>query len=120
MTSIRAVALGCGHYLPDRVVTNDELARKLDTSDEWIRARTGIGQRHIAAENELTSDLAIRASDAALKASGIGANDLDAIIVATATPDQTFPSTATRVQHGDHRTLALGRPEGQSRERRQG
>ena len=99
MTTARAVALGCGHYLPDRVITNDELAAKLDTSDEWIRSRTGIRQRHIAADGQLTSDLATRAADAALSKAGISAQDLDAIVLATATPDQTFPSTATRVQH---------------------
>ena len=99
MTAARVRAIGCGHYLPDRVVTNDELSRRLDTSDEWIRARTGIGQRHIAAEGQLTSDLAARAADRALSAAGIAAGDIDAIVVATATPDQTFPSTATLVQH---------------------
>ncbi|MEM7188911.1 MAG: beta-ketoacyl-ACP synthase III [Pseudomonadota bacterium] len=100
MTTVRAVSVGCGHYLPDRVVTNEELSRRLDTSDEWIRTRSGICQRHIAAEGQLTSDLALRAADAALSAAGLDASDLDAILVATATPDQTFPSTATRVQHG--------------------
>ena len=99
MSAVRARALGCGHYLPDRVITNDELSRRLDTSDEWIRARTGIGQRHVAAEGQLTSDLATRAADRALSAAGMKAADVDAIVVATATPDQTFPSTATRVQH---------------------
>ena len=94
--TIRAQALGCGHYLPDRVITNEELSKKLDTSDEWIRSRTGIGQRHIAAETEKTSDLGTAAADRALSHAGISAGDLDAIIVATATPDQTFPSTATR------------------------
>ena len=99
MTMVRAIGLGCGHYLPDRVVTNEELSRTLDTSDEWIRARTGIRQRHIAAEGQLTSDLAVRAADSALSAAGIAASAIDAIVLATATPDQTFPSTATRVQH---------------------
>lgn len=99
MGAVRARARGCGHYLPDRVVTNAELSRRLDTSDEWIRSRTGIGQRHIAAEGQLTSDLAARAADRALAAAGISARDVDAILVATATPDQTFPSTATRVQY---------------------
>ena len=98
MTTVRAIALGCGHYLPERVVTNDELARSLDTSDDWIRARTGICQRHLAADDELTSDLAVRAADRALSAAGLEASRLDAIVLATATPDQTFPSTATRVQ----------------------
>ena len=99
MTLVRAIARGCGHYLPDRVVTNQELSELLDTSDEWIKARTGIGQRHIAADGQLTSDLAIRAADQALSAAGMDAGQLDAIVLATATPDQTFPSTATRVQH---------------------
>ncbi|MEM7745519.1 MAG: beta-ketoacyl-ACP synthase III [Pseudomonadota bacterium] len=99
MTTLRSKALGCGHYLPDRIVTNQELAERLDTSDEWIRSRTGIGQRHIAAPGQKTSDLGTRAAEGALSAAGITAEDLDAIVVATATPDQTFPSTATRIQH---------------------
>jgi 3-oxoacyl-[acyl-carrier-protein] synthase-3 len=99
MGSVRARAVGCGHYLPARVVTNEELAARVETSDDWIRTRTGIRRRHIAAEGERTSDLAARAAEQALAAAGLGASDLDALIVATATPDQTFPSTATRVQH---------------------
>lgn len=99
MGGTRALVVGCGHYLPERVITNEELAARLDTSDEWIRTRTGIGQRHIAAEGELTSDLGTRAARAALEAAGLNASDLDALVVATATPDQTFPSTATRIQH---------------------
>lgn len=99
MKAVRAVALGCGHYLPDRVVTNEALAARLDTSDDWIASRTGIRQRHIAAEGQMTSDLASRAGQAALNHAGLKGADLDAIVVATATPDQTFPSTATRVQH---------------------
>jgi 3-oxoacyl-[acyl-carrier-protein] synthase III len=99
MTRIRAVATGCGHYLPARVCENAEFAETLDTSDEWIRSRTGIERRHFAAENEKTSDLAIAAARAALHGVGLTGADLDAIILATATPDQTFPSTATRVQH---------------------
>lgn len=95
----RAVALGCGHYLPKRVVTNDELATRIDTSDEWIQTRSGIKQRHVAADGELTSDLATAAAEAALSNAGLAGSDLDAIVLATATPDQTFPSTATRVQH---------------------
>lgn len=105
MGMVRARALGCGHYLPDRVVTNEELSRRLDTSDDWIRERTGIRQRHIAADGQLTSDLAARAADQALSHAGISASDVDAIVIATATPDQTFPSTATRVQH----MLGMGR-----------
>lgn len=99
MTTIRARALGCGHYLPQRVVTNAELSERLETSDEWIRTRTGIEQRHLAADGELTSDLALAAAERALEAAGVAAREIDALIVATATPDQTFPSTATRVQH---------------------
>jgi len=82
------------------VVTNDELARKMDTSDEWIQQRTGIKQRHIAADGEFTSHLALKASERALANAGIKASDLDLIVLATATPDETFPATATRVQAG--------------------
>ena len=99
MSVTRAVAIGCGHYLPERVVENAEFEDTLDTSDEWIRARTGIERRHFAAEGELTSDLATKAARNALASAGIEAKDLDAIVLATATPDQTFPSTATKVQH---------------------
>ncbi|MFO1087031.1 MAG: beta-ketoacyl-ACP synthase III [Reyranellaceae bacterium] len=95
---IRSVVQGCGAYLPDRVVTNEELAKTLDTSDEWIRQRTGIRQRHIAADGEFTSHLAIKASQRALEHAGIDVADLDLIVLATATPDETFPATATRVQ----------------------
>jgi 3-oxoacyl-[acyl-carrier-protein] synthase-3 len=84
--------------LPERVVTNDELAKKVDTSDEWIQQRTGIRQRHIAADGEFTSHLAIKASQRALDHAGVKASDLDLIVLATATPDSTFPATATRVQ----------------------
>src|SRR5882724_7571125 len=94
----RSQVIGCGGYLPERIVTNDELARRLDTSDEWIVQRTGIRQRHIAAEGELCSDLARRAAQRALASAGMGADQLDLVIVATATPDNTFPSTATKVQ----------------------
>jgi 3-oxoacyl-[acyl-carrier-protein] synthase III len=90
--------LGVGAYLPARVMSNDELSRSLDTSDEWIRERTGIGQRHLAADGELTSDLAVAASREALARAGIGPADLDLILVATSTPDHTFPATATAVQ----------------------
>jgi len=95
---IRSVVRGCGAYLPERVVTNAELAKKVDTSDEWIQQRTGIKQRHIAADGEFTSHLAIKASQRALEHAGIAASDLDLIVLATATPDETFPATATRVQ----------------------
>jgi 3-oxoacyl-[acyl-carrier-protein] synthase-3 len=98
MTTIRAVARGCGHYLPARVVENDEFSKTLDTSDEWIRSRTGIERRHFAAEGELTSDLAIAAARAALADAGMDGSEIDAIVLATATPDSTFPSTAVKVQ----------------------
>ena len=94
----RSVVAGCGGYLPERIVTNDDLAKTVDTTHEWIVKRTGIHCRHIAAENEMTSDLALAASRRALEAAGLAAADLDVIILATATPDQTFPATATRVQ----------------------
>ncbi len=99
MGVIRAVIKGCGHYLPERVVENDEFTETLDTSDEWIRARTGIERRHFAADDQKTSDLAYEAAIVALKNAGMTGNNLDTIILATATPDQTFPSTATRLQH---------------------
>lgn len=89
---------GCGAYLPERIVTNDELARRIDTSDEWISKRTGIRQRHIAADGELTSDLALAASRRALEKAGCDGGDIDIIVLATATPDNTFPATATKVQ----------------------
>lgn len=94
----RSVVAGCGAYLPERVVTNDELATRVDTSDEWIAQRTGIRQRHIAADGELTSDLALAASQEALSNAGMGAEALDLVVLATATPDNTFPATATKVQ----------------------
>jgi 3-oxoacyl-[acyl-carrier-protein] synthase III len=96
--NFRSQVVGCGAYLPERVVTNDELARRLDTSDEWIRQRTGIAERRIAADGELTSDLALAAARRALERAGISGNDLDLIVLATATPDHTFPATATKVQ----------------------
>jgi 3-oxoacyl-[acyl-carrier-protein] synthase-3 len=94
----RSILLGVGSYLPERILTNAELARQVDTSDEWIVERTGIRERHIAAEGELTSDLACAASLKALEASEREAKDIDLVIVATATPDLTFPATAARVQ----------------------
>jgi 3-oxoacyl-[acyl-carrier-protein] synthase III len=96
--SVRSQVAGCGAYLPERIVTNVELADRLDTSDEWIRQRTGIGERRVAAPGELTSDLAIRAGEKALASAGLSARDLDLLVVATATPDNTFPATATKVQ----------------------
>ena len=95
---MRSVLLGVGSYLPPRVVTNEELALRVDTSDEWIVERTGIRRRHIAADDERTSDLACAAAINALKASRREAKDIDLIILATATPDLTFPATAARVQ----------------------
>ena len=94
----RAVIRGVGHYLPERVVENDAFTASLDTSDEWIRSRSGIERRHFAAEGETTSVLAARAAEAALKDAGLTVDDIDAIIVATSTADLTFPSAATMVQ----------------------
>lgn len=96
--TLRSQVAGCGAYLPERIVTNIELADRLDTSDEWIRQRTGIGERRVAAPGELTSDLAVRAGEKALASAGLRACDLDLLVVATATPDNTFPATATKVQ----------------------
>ncbi len=95
---LRSQVAGCGAYLPERIVTNRELASRLDTSDEWIRQRTGIGERRIAAPGELTSDLAYHAAADALSGAGMSGSDLDLLVVATATPDNTFPATATKVQ----------------------
>jgi 3-oxoacyl-[acyl-carrier-protein] synthase III len=97
---LRSVVLGCGSYLPSRVLTNDDLARTLDTSDEWIIQRTGIRERRIAAPGELTSDLALAAARAALKAARLETSDIDLIVLATSTPDNTFPATAVAVQAG--------------------
>ena len=96
--SKRSVPVGIGHYLPQKVVTNADFAEMIDTSDEWITTRTGIKQRHFAADGELTSDLGFKAAQAALRNGGFEPDDMDAILVATSTPDQTFPSTATRIQ----------------------
>src|SRR5215475_12097109 len=96
--AFRSQVAGCGAYLPERVLTNDELAQRLETSDEWIRQRTGIGERRIAADGELTSDLAVAAAQRALAHAGMNGSDLDLIVLATATPDHTFPATATKVQ----------------------
>jgi len=94
----RSLVRGCGAYLPERILTNDELAARLDTSDAWIAQRTGIRQRHIAAEGETTSDLATQAARQALAAAALAGGDLDLIVLATATPDHTFPATAASVQ----------------------
>ncbi|MBC7676479.1 MAG: ketoacyl-ACP synthase III [Rhodoferax sp.] len=96
--TIRAVVKGIGHYLPDRIVSNADLEALVDTTDEWIRTRSGIERRHFAAEGQMTSDLATRAALAALADAGLEPDDIDAIIVATSTPDLTFPSAATMVQ----------------------
>ncbi len=98
MTVYRSVARGVGSYLPARTLTNAELAKMVDTSDEWIVQRTGIQERHIAAKEEKTSDLAIAAAKAALANAGMTAADIDLIVLATSTPDLTFPATATAVQ----------------------
>ena len=94
----RSVVAGCGAYLPERILTNEELARSVQTSDEWIVQRTGIRQRHIAADNQCTSDLALAAVERALDSAGFTGSDIDIIVLATATPDETCPATATRVQ----------------------
>ena len=95
---IRSTVLGCGAYLPENVVTNDDLAKTIDTNDAWIFERTGIRRRHIARAGETTSDLAFEAAKRALDAAGVQPGELDMVIVATTTPDETFPSTATKIQ----------------------
>ena len=98
MTETRSVVLGCGAYLPSKILTNADLARMVDTSDEWITERTGIKSRHIAADGQKTSDLAIAAAVDALNHAGIEPGTVDIIVLATSTPDLTFPATATTVQ----------------------
>ena len=100
MTALRSVVLGCGAYVPERILTNAELAQRIDTSDEWIVQRTGIRQRHIAAEGEFTSHLAIHAARSALADAKVDAQSIDLIVLATSTPDSTFPATAVTVQDG--------------------
>ncbi len=109
MTSLKSIVRGTGSYLPERLLTNDDLAKMVDTSDEWIVQRTGIRQRHVAAEGEFTSDLAVKAAREALDDAGFDISDIDLIIVATTTPDMTFPATATLVQQkmGMHHGLAF-------------
>jgi 3-oxoacyl-[acyl-carrier-protein] synthase III len=97
--TLRAVVKGVGHYLPARIVPNSDFEKTLETSDDWIKARSGIERRHFAAQGETTSDLASHAARAALAHAGMQPNDIDAIIVATSTADLTFPSAATMVQH---------------------
>ena len=94
----RSVVVGVGHYLPERVVSNTEFEETLNTTDEWIRSRSGIERRHLAADDETTSDLATKAAEAALADAGLTADDVDAIVLATSTADLTFPSAATMVQ----------------------
>jgi 3-oxoacyl-[acyl-carrier-protein] synthase-3 len=100
VTIRRSVVLGCGSYLPSRVLTNEELAQTVDTSDEWIVQRTGIHERRIAATGELTSDLALHAARAALAHAKVDAQSIDLIVLATSTPDHTFPASAVSVQAG--------------------
>ena len=96
--TLRSQIIGCGSYLPEKILTNEDLAAMVDTSDRWIVERTGIRQRHIAADGELTSDLAFHSAENALRDAGMAAQDLDMIVLATTTPDNTFPATATKVQ----------------------
>ena len=98
--TIRAAVRGAGHYLPERIVPNSEFESIVDTTDEWIRSRSGIERRHFAADGETTSQMAVRAAERALASAGLSADDIDAIIVATSTADLTFPSAATMVQSG--------------------
>ena len=100
MTVLRSVVLGCGAYLPEGILTNAELAQRIDTSDEWIVQRTGIRRRHIAAEGEFTSHLALHAARSALADAQVDAQSIDLIVLATSTPDNTFPATAVAVQNG--------------------
>jgi 3-oxoacyl-[acyl-carrier-protein] synthase-3 len=97
---MRSVVLGCGSYLPSRVVTNAELSGMVDTSDEWITQRTGIRERRLAAEGEMTSDMGIKAARAALDAAGVDAQSIDLVVLATSTPDNTFPASAVVIQAG--------------------
>ena len=99
MSQQRVLMTSVGSYLPKKIVTNDDLAQWVDTSDEWIKQRTGIAQRHMVADDELTSDLAYHAAQDALSHASLSGSDIDVIVVATTTPDDTFPSTATKVQH---------------------
>ena len=98
MATIRSVVCGNGFYLPERILTNRELAGMVDTSHEWILQRTGIEERHIAAEGETTSMLGLKAAERALADAGLEPKDIDLIVCATSTPDYTFPSTATQIQ----------------------
>ena len=96
--AIKSIILGTGSYLPEKILTNADLEKMVDTTDEWITQRSGIKQRHIAADNQTTGDMALEAARQALDASGLTSDDIDGIIVATTTPDRTFPSVAVKVQ----------------------
>ena len=96
---VNSKIIGCGHYLPQKILKNDDFKKFIDTSDEWIFTRTGIKQRHIASEKQYTSDLAVQAAKIAIQNANIDKNEIDCIIIATTTPDETFPSTATKVQN---------------------
>jgi len=98
VSTVRTVVRGCGAYLPERVLTNADMAQLVDTSDQWIAERTGIRQRHIAAEGELTSAMGVAAARRALADAGMDATEIDLIVLATSTPDQTFPATAVTIQ----------------------
>ncbi|MHA1548716.1 MAG: beta-ketoacyl-ACP synthase III [Alphaproteobacteria bacterium] len=98
MSGPRVVVAGSGSYLPEKILTNEEISRTIDTSDAWIRQRTGIAERRIAAEGELTSDMAVKAAERALADAGMPAQDIDLIVMATSTPDNTFPAAAVAVQ----------------------
>jgi 3-oxoacyl-[acyl-carrier-protein] synthase-3 len=97
---MRSIVLGCGSYLPSRVLTNAELSRQVDTSDEWITQRTGIRERRVAADGETTSEMGIKAARAALASAGVEAQSIDLIVLATSTPDNTFPASAVAIQAG--------------------
>jgi len=107
MADHATLMVSVGSYLPERVMTNHDLAEMVETSDDWIKQRTGIAQRHIVADDEKTSDMARNAAEQALEQCGLTGADIDLIIVATSTPDDTFPSTATRVQHQIGATTAI-------------
>ena len=98
MSTLRSIVRGVGSYLPERIITNDELSKTLDTSDEWIQQRVGIKQRHVAAEGEFTSDLAVHAARRALDDARVSPDEIDLIVLATTTPDLTFPATAAIVR----------------------
>src|SRR5260370_747782 len=103
---MRSVVLGCGSYLPSRVVTNSDLSRMVDTSDEWIMQRTGIRERRSAAEGETTADMGIKAARAALAAAGVEAPSIDLVVIATSPPDNTLPARSV----GGHARLRISRP----------